>query len=109
MVQNYDVPLAMNRVSSQSSNELAIDEDVEAEAAKICAGNADENSPIILQNLTKTFVDASSGLEIKAVQGVSFQVPVSQVPTARLTSRAVHHLLYFMTQNYGSTHQTLHQ
>ena len=55
------------------------DDDVLAEAAKISAGNVDGSVPILAQDLTKTFVDESSGLEIKAVQGVSFEVPVSQV------------------------------
>jgi hypothetical protein len=55
------------------------DDDVLAEAAKISAGNVDGSVPILARDLTKTFVDESSGLEIKAVQGVSFEVPVSQV------------------------------
>ena len=66
-------------VDNQADNQAVADDDVLAEAAKISAGNVDENVPILLQNLVKSFVDASSGAEIKAVQGVSFEVPVSQV------------------------------
>ena len=84
MMQNStDVALTSTDTGGQKEEEAGRDSDVLAEAAKISAGNVDENVPILLQNLTKTFVDASSGLEIKAVQGVSFEVPVSQVVVSR--------------------------
>jgi hypothetical protein len=84
MNQNADVAVTMQVMPSHADQRLApqpeaVDEDVAAEAAKICAGHVEENVPILLQNLTKTFVDENSGLEMKAVQGVSFEVPVSQV------------------------------
>jgi ABC-type multidrug transport system fused ATPase/permease subunit len=81
--QSHEYAMAMNtahpNVSNQADNQAAADDDVLAEAAKISTGHVDENVPILLQDLVKTFVDASSGAEIKAVQGVSFEVPVSQV------------------------------
>jgi hypothetical protein len=81
MNQDADVAVTMHGMPTQPAEGLAeaADEDVAAEAAKICAANVDKNVPILLQNLTKTFVDQNSGLDIKAVQGVSFEVPVSQV------------------------------
>jgi hypothetical protein len=83
MIQNATDVSLTSRDTGQKEEEAGRDSDVLAEAAKISAGNVDENVPILLQNLTKTFVDASSGLEIKAVQGVSFEVPVSQVVVLR--------------------------
>jgi hypothetical protein len=78
---SHEYTMAMNTTHPNVDNEAGdqADDDVLAEAAKISAGNVDENVPILLQNLVKSFVDASSGAEIKAVQGVSFEVPVSQV------------------------------
>ena len=75
---------------SPSPGDAPGDDDVLAEAAKISAGNVDANVPILAQNLTKTFVDESSGLEIKAVQGVSFEVPLSQVVKQRVTCHTSH-------------------
>jgi hypothetical protein len=75
-----DAPAAVTMDTFQSTSDDAVtDEDVLAEAAKICAGNVEVDAPILADNLTKTFVDVSSGLEIKAVRGVSFEVPLSQV------------------------------
>jgi hypothetical protein len=77
-----DVTMNALRTGAKSAEEVAaIDDDVAAEATRINSGRPDENAPIVLQDVTKTFVDESSGLEIKAVQGVSFEVPVSQVMT----------------------------
>lgn len=56
-----------------------MDDDVLAEANKVSSGFVDESVPILAQDLTKTFMDVSAGLAIKAVKGVSFEVPVSQV------------------------------
>jgi Tfp pilus assembly protein PilX len=101
--QSHEYTMAMNtaypNVDNQADIQAVADDDVLAEAAKISAGNVDENVPILLQNLVKTFVDASSGAEIKAVQGVSFEVPVSQVCKAARPNVPPHVVAMFWTMS----------
>ena len=92
---NPDKSVTMNALLADTRSDddvTAIDDDVAAEATRINSGRADESAPILLQGLTKTFVDESSGLEIKAVQGVSFEVPVSQVMKRRVLQCSGHAL-----------------
>jgi hypothetical protein len=111
MSMNTGYAVSMNtghpNVDHQADNESLADDDVLAEAAKISAGNVDENVPILLQNLVKTFVDASSGAEIKAVQGVSFEVPASQVRKAARLNVPLH-VVYTLCGTHACPHVTGH-